>query len=131
MVFVILCLTIFAALTLSTAGSEYNLSSRRTEAVRAYYSADVNGALFVAELRRRAGDSAGAGDYAEAATALGADAVISDGAAHITYRVAIDEKQALYVALGASESEFLITSWRIVYTGEWTAGNNFDLWTGN
>jgi hypothetical protein len=127
MAFVILCLTIFAALTLSTASAEYNLSKAYVNASRDYYAADAEGVRFVAALEAEAEASG----YAAAAEALGADVSYSGGEIHITRDFEIgDSSQVLRVSLAADDAGLRITSWRIVYAGEWAPGNTFNLWTG-
>lgn len=127
MTFVILCLTIFAALTLSTASAEYNLSSAYADSSRDYYSADAEGVRFVAELQA---DTEKNG-YAAAAENLGAEVSYSGDEILITRDFEIGESsQVLRVSLSADDSGLRITSWRIVYSGEWIPANTFNIWTG-
>jgi hypothetical protein len=131
MVFAILCLTIFAALTLSTASSEYNLSSKYAESVSEYYNADAEGVRFVAAIKKSVGDEANADEYASAAEAIGAAVEKNDSGAVITRDIAVDDNQVLRIMLNADASGLRVVSWKIVYIGTWVADNTFNLWTGN
>lgn len=48
LIFIILCLTIFGLLSLSSAGSDWKLAEKNAEAVRGYYEADSRAVEFTA-----------------------------------------------------------------------------------
>ena len=48
LIFIILCLTIFGLLSLSSAGSDWRLAQKNAESVKGYYEADSQGVEFVA-----------------------------------------------------------------------------------
>ncbi len=129
LVFVILCLTIFAALTLQTANAEYNLALRSLEAVYAYYAIDSIGVKFVSELREAA--KSGAESLVYAAEAKGAAAELSGVTVLITRDIGIEGSQSLRISLEFTGERVRVTEWKVVYTGNWVADNNQKLWTGN
>lgn len=48
LIFIILCLTIFGLLSLSSAGSDWNLASKNAQSVKGYYEADGQAVEFAA-----------------------------------------------------------------------------------
>ena len=48
LIFIVLCLTIFGLLSLSSAGSDWKLARKNAEAVRGYYKADGQAVEFLA-----------------------------------------------------------------------------------
>lgn len=135
MVFTLLCLTVFATMTLLSASSELKLARSYSTAVEQFYAADTAGAAYVAALRDKADSIAsgvpGADDYAAAAHALGADAVVDNDIAYIEYDIPESDSQTLHISLEASAERFAVTAWQLIYTGEWNADTGLNLWPGN
>ena len=110
MVFAVLCLTVFAVLTLLTADSERKLSGEYKDSVDAYYRADAEAVAFVSELRTEAKN----GSWEAAAKKLGADfAEITDGG-KITKDFPLDDAQFLHVMLTVRGENAQVSAWTLV-----------------
>lgn len=132
-VFAVLCLTIFAILSVSTADSEYRLAKKYSESVTAYYIAD-SACADIAESFRELWESGG--DFktlSVLASSLGVQCVQAEGGsapAVISYSRDIDSTRALYVQLHIGES-FDIKQWQTTQTSEWTPDDSLPVWTGD
>lgn len=133
MIFAVLCLTVFAALTLMSSKSELNLALRYTDSIKNYYKADGEASKFTAALQSAKSINEMiiiAGDYGasvETLTTAGGETYYD-----INYHTGIDEKQNLTVRLKAmprsSEGFSLnILAWIPVYTDEWSSGTGLNL----
>ncbi len=112
-VFAVLCLTVFALLSLSTVRADERLSLASAQAVADYYSADCAAQEILARLR------------------LGElpDGVLINGAVY-SYRCAISDTQVLLVELERREGEFAVLRWQAVPAQDWTADEHLDVWDG-
>lgn len=127
MVFAVLCLTVFAMLSLSTARNELRLATRSADAVTVYYAADGRAADIYHTL---------AASY----NGLGYDTpegveiseIVSNGVLYLNYSVGIDEFQELSVLLRADDREETLTivGWQVVETGAWTYDDGLEVWDG-
>ena len=113
-VFAVLCLTVFALLSLTTVRADERLGDASAEAVQAYYAADCAAQEILARLRL--------GETPEGVIFLVDRAM---------YSCPISETQELEVSveLGLNGS-YRVLRWRAVPTGEWTADGGLDLWDG-
>ena len=96
LIFAVLCLTVFAVLSLSTAkaGDQLSLSSERS--VQAYYAADTEAQEILAALRR--------GDYI--------DGVEEDDSVY-SYSCQINERTRLFVDVRIEEPDYEILRWQV------------------
>lgn len=128
-IFVILCITVFAVLSVSTASSEKKLAEKHAQAVAEYYAADA----LCSQAANQIGElwSSGADDDEFKSLAEELDAIFArDGdSRYFTYSRAIDDSQDLTVILRL-DSEFTIVSWVTVATGEWNPDNSINVWDG-
>jgi hypothetical protein len=115
MLFVVLSLTVLAALSLLSANSQHRIAERSAAAARAYYAADTEAAEIYGRVK--------GGDYS------GVEAFEEDGRARYRYSVEINEKSSLEVVLedGAPPA---IVSWRVTESGDWTPDDSLGLWQG-
>lgn len=119
-IFGVLCLTVFAVLTLSTAVSEARLSQTTAEHAQAYYEADALAVRITAELDRRPAEAEGIPiTYTE--TEDGTEAAFS---------VPAGENQALTVRVLLLDGEYEILCWNSGYSGEWAADDTLPVWDG-
>jgi len=95
MIFAVLCLTVFAVLSLSTAKVGDRLSQSTQDAVQAYYAADSEAEQILAALRR--------GDYV--------DEVEENGFMY-SYRCPINERLSLYVEVEIKDDTYNILRWQ-------------------
>jgi hypothetical protein len=121
---VILVLIVFAALALTTARADLNLSKKMAEATSEYYAADAEAEDRIAEVARAARDDA------EWRDRLGDGYVVTEegGASLVAYEVPIDENRALSVRLRVAEDGAVSRErWQVRQTGEWTGDTNVQL----
>ncbi len=108
MILCVLCLSVFAVLTLSAAERECRLSELTAEHTAAYYEADRQAAEWVASL-----PASGVPDVAIVSASFPAGS-----------------EQALEVELRRRGDAYEILRWQMVYTGEWKTDNTIEIWDG-
>ena len=112
-IFAVLCLTVFALLSLSSVQAERRLADAATQSVVDYYEADLQAQQIFAWLR--------AGEQIP-----GLDG--KDGT--YEFEIPISGQQVLSVALAYQEENWVILRWQAV-TGETEADNTLDVWKGS
>lgn len=112
-VFAVLCLTVFALLSLSTAQSGHRLAQRSAQSAAEYYEADAAAEEILALLR--------AGQMP--------DGVTEENGVY-TYTCALSDTQSLEVAVRFTDGGFTVLRWQAVSTADWEADGSLDLWTG-
>ncbi len=112
-VILVLCLSIFAALCLSSANAEKRLSESYAQSIEAYYSAENEAELILASLRQ--------GQLPEGVTL--------DGEIY-TYSCEISEGRSLYVAVKITDGEYEIINWQGINDSSWESDDSLDLWEG-
>jgi len=133
MIFAVLCLTVFAALTLMSSRSELNLALRYTDSIKNYYKADYEASKFTVALQSAKSINEIqiiADNYGASVETLTA----ADGRTYlfVNYNTGIDEKQILTVRFKVTprinESVSInILEWVPVYTDEWSSDIGFNL----
>ena len=113
MIFAVLCLTVFAVLSLSTAKAGDALSESSTRATQAYYAADEQEERMFAKIR--AGEPV--------------DGVERDGAVY-SYRCPIDERQSLYVEIEQNGDTFTVLRWQAAIDESMIEETEHELWDG-
>lgn len=104
-VLLVLCLTVFSALTLSAARADLALSRRNADTVQAYYRADAQGARLYADF-------------------------VANGAAELETAIPMTETQALYLHLArAADGGVLTLAWQ-VRAEEAELDNYLPVWDG-
>ena len=124
-VFAVLCLTVFALLSLTTVQADVRLSDASAQAVLDYYAADLKAQTVFACLRTR--------------SALPADASVQrvggDGGEDtvlLRYAVPISDTQELQVELSHSpDGTWTVLRWQSVPTGDWEYDDSLGLWDGD
>ncbi len=112
-IFAVLCLTVFALLSLSTARANKELSDAGVNAVLAYYEADTEAEAIFAALR---------GGTLPDGVAVSGD--------YYAYTCPISDTQALWVQLACRDGEWTVLRWQTVSTAEWKADDSLHLWDG-
>ena len=113
-VFAVLCLTVFALLSLATVRADGRLSDASARAVADYYAADTEAQTILAALR--------SGEMPDGVT--GADGVYA-------YDCPISESQTLEVeVLLENDGSWTVLRWQAVPTGDWTPDEGLDVWDG-
>ena len=115
MIFCVLCMAVFAVLTLSTAVREQGLAELTAQRAAEYYEADRQAAAIAAALI--AGEAVEA-DVSYELTGEGAVA---------SYVVPAGGELLLEVRLLLTGSEYEVLAWRTIYVGDWTPDNSMEL----
>ena len=115
MIFCVLCMAVFAVLTLSTAVREQGLAELTAQRAAEYYEADRQAAAIAAALI--AGEAVEA-DVSYELTGEGAVA---------SYVVPAGGELLLEVRLLLTGSEYEVLAWRTIYAGDWTPDNSMEL----
>ena len=112
-IFSVLCLTVFALLSMSTVKGDTNLSQKSSEAIVNYYAADSKAEEVLAQIRN---GKVPAG-------------VTQDGNKY-SYNCEINDTSVLCVELTADGSEYKITRWQAVSTLDWQPDTSITVWDG-
>lgn len=123
MIFIVLCLTVFAVLTLSTAIGEQKLAQVTADHVQAYYEADAQATAVIASL--------GGPDRPETVAGVALTyTACADNGVHARFTVPVGETQtlAVEVLIGAASCDIL--KWQTVYSGDWVADTSISVWDG-
>ena len=113
-IFAVLCLTIFALLSLSTVQADRRMAEASYQAVQGYYEADTEAELILANLR--------SGNLPDNVTKK--DNLYS-------YTCQVSENQALEVEVQITEDSYRVLRWQLVSTTEWEADDGLDVWDGS
>ena len=123
MVFIIVCLTTFATLSLISANADDKLSVKTAQAVSAYYEADGRAVERLQQI-----DQLVLAGQMEQVAASGLAEPVADGFA---FDEAISDRQTLKVILTVQDGQCVIAAWRVENTGEWNGDAQFlDIWDG-
>lgn len=112
-IFAVLCLTVFALLSVSTVQAQRRLADSANRTVEGYYEAECAAHGILAELRggRLPGAVAREGDI-------------------YTYACRITDTQALAVRVEVKGADYQILRWQAVSTADWEADNRLPVFTG-
>lgn len=122
-IFTVLCLTVFALLTLLTARNEHALAVRTAETVHQYYEADIR----AAHICRAVEQAAGAGDLPAQVDGIALEQ--TNGEVH--YACPIRDTLRLAVTLSiAPDSLAEVRKWQTEPAGDWQADTKIEVWDG-
>ena len=111
-IFAVLCMTVFALLTLSSVQAERRLADAATQSVTAYYEADLQAEKIVARLR--------AGEQIPG---------LEEKNGTYEFEIPISGRQTLAVALAQREDDWVILRWQAV-TREDELDETLNVWKG-
>ena len=114
MAFAVLCLTVFALLSLTTVRADVRLADASVQAVSDYYAADQAAQTILARLR--------GGEMPEGVTSAGGNLY--------TYSCPVSDRQQLEVEVEVEGAAYRILRWQTVPTGEWESDESLDVWDG-
>jgi hypothetical protein len=147
-IFVLLCLTTFATLSMVSANADYRLTKRTSQAARDYYGADTRAEELYAQIDgvlRELYDGAAPGEYMELAarevpvSCPGVEAELSPEGLILRYSVPMGETQELRARLEAPQSPSgqggfcRKIQWQVVNIGDESAPEDTGmggLWSG-
>lgn len=112
-IFAVLCLTIFALLSLSGVQANGRLGDATAKAVSGYYQADCQAEGILAQLRQGQlphGVSVENGVY--------------------SYSCPISDTQSLNMSVELQGDSYTILNWQAVYTAQWQPDESLDVWDG-
>lgn len=119
MIFCVLCLAVFAVLTMATAQREKTLSDLNAQRAGEYYAADAAAVGYAAALRD--GEQP---DY-EIRYEETAEGTVAE------YSVPYGDRQMIQVRLLLTpDGECRVLRWASVYGGEWQTDESVDIWDG-
>ena len=124
-VFAVLCLTVFALLSLTTVQADVRLADAAAEAVTNYYAADLKAQTVFACLRT--GSALPSDVSVELTEGEGAE-----GTASASCAIPISDTQELQIELSRSpDGTWTVLRWQSVPTGSWTYDDSLGLWDGD
>lgn len=126
MIFAVLCLVIFAVLALLHAKSGEELALRASGAVEEYYAADSRAEEVCAELLA----CLEAGEFPQKIGGTPVAGTAEGEAACFTYRVEVNERQAIEAVLRWDGEELSRLSWKLVPSGPWVPEDTLSVWSG-
>ena len=112
-IFAVLCLTVFALLSLSTVQADGRLALASSEAVENYYKADSRAEEILSELRRGI-----------------VPLEVKKEGNYYSYRCEISAVQALEVEVQIDGEEYQILRWQVVSVADWEQKEEKQLWDG-
>lgn len=112
-VFAVLCLTVFALLSLTTVQANRRLADASVQAVEDYYAADSQAQSILARLR--------AGELPEG---------VKQEDNRYSYVCPISSTQELQAEVAVQGAEYKILRWQAVSSVDWQADDTLDLWDG-
>jgi hypothetical protein len=113
-IFAVLCLSVFAMLSISTVQADRRLGQQSREAVEAYYQADCQAEEILSGLR--------AGRVAEGVERQGDI---------YSYSCDISDTQTLAVQVRVVGQEYTILRWQELSIADWQADEQLHVWSGN
>ena len=113
-IFAVLCLTVFALLSLSTVQADGRLSQTTVESVSAYYAADRTAEELFARIR--------SGEVPAGVTPCGCGGYV--------YNCPISATQTLCVEVHPTADGWQVVRWQAVTIGEWESNDSLNLWGG-
>lgn len=126
MIFIILCMIIFAVLSFSSALKDYNYSQKNASRTTAYYQANNQAEIYLSDIdavllqnlpmEEQIQKLQESGDFSVSAAEAG-------NGLTITFTVPMEESSALQVVLAThpeGEERYTITTWKQITTTEWT-----------
>ena len=113
-IFAVLCIAVFAILSLSTALAGERLERISLDSAEEYYQADCKAEKILSELR---------------------SGIIPDGVENhdgvFSFSVPISETRTLKAVVQLENDKYSILSWQAVYTSEWSADDKLSIWSGD
>ena len=113
-VFAVLCLTVFALLSLTTVRADVRLADASAQAVSGYYAADCQAQEILARLRN--------GELP--------DGVALDGDVY-SYTCPISDTQELQVEVRVDGAAYEVLRWQAAAAGGWEIDEGLEVWDGN
>ena len=127
MIFAVLCLTVFAMLTLSSSNAEKILADRSSAFVKSYYEADS----FATKIRAAIFDSYKRGVFPESLDSIEIDYELSGDVIIASYTCEVNEVQELLVRLKLEGGIDTVLEWKVGYSQNWEFDDSITVWDGD
>ena len=128
MIFSVLCLTVFAMLTLSTSNAEKVLADRTASFIKGYYEADSLATEVMADLIAENGK----GNFPE--TVRGVEIIYEQsdsGATLASFICYVTDVQDLAVVLNLEKDRETVMQWKTEYSQDWGFDDSIFVWDGD
>ena len=112
-IFAVLALTVFAILSISTVTADQKLADKSAASVEAYYEADCQAEMILAEIR--------SGKLPEG--------VKKDGNLY-SYKCLVTDSLNLEVEVLVEEEEYEVLRWQMVSAADWQNDDSLPVWDG-
>ncbi|MEG1869873.1 MAG: hypothetical protein RR205_03380 [Oscillospiraceae bacterium] len=142
-IFVLLCLTTFATLSMVSANADLKLTSRASAASAAYYTADATAQEKLSEIDTilmNTPTTKPKDEYFALCTSvlktLPGISVPNGKEITVNYQIPIDENRVLEVSLEilyppqANGKRYTLKAWRPISSGEWIEDDSINVWDG-
>ncbi|WP_409968078.1 hypothetical protein RFF05_16335 [Bengtsoniella intestinalis] len=124
LVFSVLCLTIFAVMSVVTAQNAWTLAEKSAQSITDYYAADTVAVdIFDTVVATYDGGFVLPEDCSATVEEI-------DGQTYLNYYVPIDDRQALWVQVYATQTAVEVSHWQVEETVVWTADQSLNVWGG-
>jgi len=125
LIFAVLCMTIFALISLQSALADRALASAQKQLVKEYYAADAKAEYILAEILK-------ADTIPEAIneTNITSYSVYDKGATAVEFTCPMSETKEICVEIMLYENSYDILRWEIQYTGTWEIDDSLHVWPG-
>ena len=127
MIFAVLCLTVFAMLTLSTSNAEKALADRSSGFVKSYYEADLQ----ATEIRAAILGSYAGGSFPESIDGIWITYDHTGDVTYAAYSCEVNEVQELLVRLKLEKNKDSVLEWKTVYSQPWEFDDSLNVWDGS
>lgn len=137
LIFIVLCLTTFGLLSLTSAKGDLNLARKGAASVQTYYRADCEGEEFLAQADQKLGEvfeAAGAGADREALLEEKLKSYYRSDSGTIQTDIPMDYGQVLHIELGITDGgdrRYEILTWKVYNQDEYEIDDSMPVWTGD
>lgn len=136
LIFIILCLTVFGLLSLSSAGSDWRLAQKNAESVRGYYEADSQAVEFVAmveEALSRSSQAAGDEEYRQLVKEeLGSFYQEETGVVRTDIKMLYGQMLRIELEIDRKEEAgYRILAWNVYHSVDYEIDQSIPVWTGS
>lgn len=112
-IFAVLCLTVFALLSVSTVQADLRLSESANQAIEGYYKADWQAEEILAQLREG-----------------NCPPNVKEQDGIYSYACPISDTQVLAVGVAVDGAEYTVLRWQAVSTTDWQIDDSLPVWDG-
>jgi len=132
MIFTVLCLTVFAILTLVSANAEYKLSVKYSESINEYYINDSSAVEFINMIHKSAGESSDGEDLMRKIQGESDNAYMAGDILVVEKIFSVSESFELAVTLEITGGKVEIVSYKYNAVSDIAEPEfNFNLWSGS